>query len=434
MALAVIDINDSGIEIGIDGKWISTSPGVAVLDGTTLLVGEEAARHARLLPRWTNNRFWNQLSTDALPQGSGNVRHHADLAFAHLESIWLPIKDQVDRVIFLVPAFYEQTQLGLLLGMAKECNIPVAGVADSSVVTAARHASHDQILHLDVHLHRITLTNLSLGTLLSRRDHQTVAETGLFTFWDRWANIIAKQFIQTSRFDPMHEASSEQALFNQLPDWIAQQPHGNTFELALPSGSYSVAVSQDQLMQACSPIYPQLVQAIRNLATGQATLLLSHRFRGFPGIKDSLGLINTVELVESEPGQAIQTAFEMADAIVPGNGNITHVTNLAVNKRTPVTAADDRKVQRASHLLMGNHAVAVGKSYFLSSDFGNGITQDMDDPVCVFYNRGNDIMIEPRAGHQVSVNGELLVDAIKVLPGDAVNHGDHALTVISVSG
>ena len=119
MTLGIIELNDSGIQVAVDGDLVTTSPGYAVMDGEKLLVGTEAAKFVRLLPSWTNNRFWNQLNTDPIPNATEAVRHHADLAFAHLESLWDQIKERADQVIFLVPGFYDRSNLGLLLGMAK---------------------------------------------------------------------------------------------------------------------------------------------------------------------------------------------------------------------------------------------------------------------------------------------------------------------------
>ena len=69
MATGLIELNDSGINVSVDGKNMLQSPGYAVLDGKRLLLGTEAMNNARLLPRWTNTRFWQQLDTNPLQVG-----------------------------------------------------------------------------------------------------------------------------------------------------------------------------------------------------------------------------------------------------------------------------------------------------------------------------------------------------------------------------
>jgi hypothetical protein len=435
LTLGIIEINDAGIQVAVDNKIVTTSPGFAVMDGKHLMVGTEALENARLLPRWTNNRFWNQLNTDPIANSTDVVRHHADLALAHLESLWLPLKAEVDSVIILAPAFYTQPQLGLLLGIARECGIPVSGVADSSLLAASDQSLQPLTLHLDIHLHRITLTNLSSGNTLIRKNVTTVTETGIFTLWDRWANMIADQFIQTSRFDPMHQAISEQALFNQLPQWIEQlgDSRGKTFELNLSGVTHTVSVSADQLMSACAQVYPQIVQFIRSQATANdpATLLLSHRFAGFPGLKDSLGLISNLDVIELNPGQSITSANTHADKIIPHDAAITHIVNLPIGNQSEKLQTVSGS--RATHLLAGSHATAIGKALQLANDLTDGIRQDTNNPVCTLYYRGSELFLDIHIDDILKINGKTATSHSALKSGDTLSIGQHSVTLISVA-
>ena len=432
MTLAVIDLNDAGIEIGIDGELVATSPGFSVIDGDRLMIGNEAAACARRLPRWTNNRFWNQLNTDPLPQATSTIRHHADLALEHLESIWNTISDRADHAVILVPGYYEHAQLGLLLGIAKEAGIPVKGVADASLVSVCEHADQATTLHLDTSLHRITLGNMTSGSNLVRHAYQTVTENGLFTLWDRWANIVANQFIQSSRFDPLHEASTEQALYDRLPEWIRE--HGNTgggvFEISNGESSYKVSISTDQLMHACAQIYPQLVQAVRSQVEDETTLLLSHRFAGFPGLKDSLSLINGLNIVELTPGQGVRNAFSHAENILARDGAVTHVVNLPISRKR--TAQLIPPLERATHLLLNGQAIAVNRSLPLSANLGEGFRLDPESAACHVYTRAGDLYLQCSDQHKVRLNGEQVAADAILTPGDVIDIGEFAVNVIAV--
>ena len=127
MSLAIFNLNDTGIQLSLDGDLLRSSPGYAVLDNNDLMIGELAASNTKLLPRWTNSRFWSQLTTAPLQGGSSQIRHHADLAFAHLEELWKPVSEKATQALFVVPGYYSAENLSLLLGMAKECGIPVQG-------------------------------------------------------------------------------------------------------------------------------------------------------------------------------------------------------------------------------------------------------------------------------------------------------------------
>ena len=456
MTLAILNLNDAGIQVAIDGELTRVSPGYAVLDDNRLLTGEAASQQARLLPSWTNNRFWSDLSTSPLPNRTDQVRHHADLAFAHLEDLWLPIKSRVKEVIFCVPGYYTSAHLGLLLGMARECDMPVVGVVDHAVAAASNQPLAPIVLHLDIHLHRITLTRMNMGQssggsstdpsgsrILARKEVNTVVETGLATLWDRWANVIAGQFIQTTRFDPMHEAATEQQLFNKLPAWIAGlDPRGaNHFQLDVgtDAGKHSVTLASEHLLTACTPLYPQIVQAIRQALPDGATasLLLSHHFNGFPGIHDSLSLINNLHIVELTPSEPLAAAHEHRHQITNTGGRINHVLQLDVNKdctdKHPRPAPDP---VLPTHLLWQHQALPIGRSFKLDRDLAAGPKQQPDNPVCTLYPRHDQLLMECHDTDAIRINDKVPDPLMPLQVGDRISAtgdgADKAIALIRV--
>lgn len=434
MTLAVININDAGIQVAVDGDLVRTSPGYAVLDSGNLMLGELAIENARLLPRWMNNRFWGQLSTAPIPGGTTQIRHHADLAFAHLEDLWKPIAHEVSQVILMVPGYYSAEQLGLLLGMAKECGVPVSGIVDQSVLAASNLPLRSTVLHLDIHLHCMTLTRLSNTGSLARRSEKTILETGLSTLWDRWASIIANQFIQTNRFDPMHQALTEQQLFNKLPGWIRNLSSNSmhTFELENDGSTHSVAVSTDSLLRACTPLYPQIVQAIRSeIPAGEhASLLLSHHFEGFPGLKDSLGLIPEADLLDLNELKSIGSANLNRHQIVSDKGAVSHVTQLDTGE----TSKDKDTISErpATHFLWRHHAIAIGAGFKLDGDLEQG-PQRSDNPVCTFYPRNGQLHLDCHEPAGINLNGSPASPSMSLSAGDVLTINNQSLTLISVS-
>jgi hypothetical protein len=435
VSIAVFNINDAGIQVSVDGDLIRTSPGYAVLDGSNLLTGEEASQNAKLLPRWTNNRFWSQLNVNPLPNGNNQIRHHADLAFAHLEALWQPIAASVESAVFVVPGYYGNDNLGLLLGMSQEASIPVRGIVDSSIIQAADLPLRKTVLHLDIHLHSITLTNISNTGTLARRDVKTVIESGFFTLLDRWSNIIADQFIQTTRFDPMHNADTEQQLFNKLPAWIVALSEVNAHPISLNAGDteHSVSISNDSLLKACASIYPQIVQAIRNeVPAGEtATLLVSHRFTGFPGLKNSLGLINNVEVVDLAELKAIGSASVHQGEIVVSDGPVQHVLQISAGSEQSSLATMPSSAQ-ATHLLWQHRAFAIGTGIKLGDDLSEG-PRATDNPVCTLYRRNQQLVLETHREGAVQLNGIEAKNQETVNLGDILTIGSQPLTVISVT-
>ena len=434
MSIAIFNINDAGIQLTVDSELVRTSPGVAVLNNNSLLTGEEASRNVKLLPRWTNNRFWSQLNTNPLPNGTEQVRHHADIAFAHLEGLWLPVKKEVSDVIVIVPGYYLNTDLGLLLGMAHECGMPVKGIVDQSVIAASNLPLRSNVIHLDVHLHSFTLTRISNRGILARKNVKTILETGLSTLLDRWANIIASQFIQTTRFDPMHNADTEQQLFNLLPGWIRNLPDSNmhSFNIKATDTEHSVAISQESLLKACTPLYPQIVQAIRSeiVSDEPASLLLSHRLKGFPGFKESLKLVANLEIIDLPEGKANDSAATHTTSIIGNGATVSHVVQLGSGE-VVAPLKQETKTFGATHILWRHQAMAIGKALPIDADLSGG-PRYSHDPAFTLYARNNQIMIECDATDAIKINGAAVDTGSPLEPGDQIELAGEQLMLISV--
>ncbi len=444
----LIELNDSGIQVFQSGKLVTVSPGYAVLDGNNLLVGDRGAANARRLPRWTNNKYWNQLGTETMANGTANVRHHADLAFAHLEHIASQLDQDVENLVFAVPGHYTKNQLALLLGMANECQLNVKGLVDIGLVSVATPGPHNLVFHLDIYLHRIVLSVFRNDGLLRRAETLTVAESGLFTLWDRWANIIADQFIQSSRFDPIYQAESEQALYDQLPAWIKNlDTTHKPFELEHKNANYSVNVSPDQLLSACTNIYPQVIQAIRNqIPTNErAKLYVSHRFKGFPGFSDSLALLSNVEVAVLEDDAVAQGTELHLEKIVQDN-QVAHVTSLPLPKMQSepqdLQHSTNPHIGRTSihspeatptHLLLNAHASAIGMRLPLGIANNDVIEINETNPVCVIYRENKAAAIElPEDTDQVLLNNAPVTNGTRLSAGDRLTLGNETATLISV--
>jgi hypothetical protein len=443
MSLAtLIEINDSGIQVFQRGVLVTASPGYAVLNNNQLLIGHQGAENSRRLPRWTNNKYWSQLNTDAIANGTANVRHHADLAFAHLEQIASQLDGDTGQLVFAVPGFYTNDQLALLLGMANECQLNANGLVDSGLVAVATPSPHSSILHLDIHLHRVVLSVFKNDGLLRRTESITVAESGLFTLWDRWANIVADQFIQSSRFDPMYQAESEQVLYDQLPGWIKNLGTTRTaFDLAHKDANYSVVISPDQLVGACATLYPQIIQAIRAQTTSneKTRLCVSHRFSGFPGLSDSLALLNNLD-VEFLPENAVaRGAEENLDKIIQ-EGQVAYVTTLPLTPKTHPATVPDLSVHANSemssniqteteptslstqhaptHLLLKNHATSIGQTIKLGGISNGQLMIDNINPVCRVFLDGKKIIIETYGSDHILVNDKPVHSSAELHVGD----------------
>ena len=360
MSDLVLEINDIGLTVSDGEKMLLSSPAFALLDGNHIVVGQEAFEKSRLRPLWTNNRFWSRLDQEKLATPSGRFKTKADLAHAHLEHIWHRLNRATDSgLIIVVPGTWDQAQMGLLLGIAADMNIPVRGMVDSAVAAGVSLEPDVPRLHLDLQQGKFVLTELQGGTQLSRSGVFVICESGLSSFRDAWANIIADVFISQTRFDPMHIASTEQQLFNKLDGWLADIEAQGSAALEMDAGdkSYTVQLAADQLLSASSSVYPQIVQQIRPRAKGM--LALSHRLADFPGLKDSLALIAGLELRWLDENAAARGALAKFDgyAAEPDAQDVTFLTSL------PLSADSSSENAAVAHDLLPTHLVYRAWAY-----------------------------------------------------------------------
>mgnify|MGYP006083198097 FL=1 len=438
MSIGLIEINDSGIDVSIDGQPVLQSPGYAVIDGQRLLLGAQAMQQARLLPRWTHTRFWQQLDTQSLAADHPQVRHSADLAFAHLTSIWAAIKTDTEQVILAIPGDYTSAQLSLLLGMAKEVGLPIRGLVDTALVaTVGQHPTH-QLLMLDIHLHRVTLSHLQTQEGRRWSKTKTLADTGLYRLWDRWANTIASQFIKDSRYDPLHLAASEQLLYDAVPNWIASREHRiePTFSLTLETGVHQTPVSTEQLVAACVSLYPAIIQAVNaQIVPGHTTtLLVSHRFAGFPGLMDALALLRGIT-VEKLSAEAVRHGVaQHLDTIIGAGEPISHITSLAqANADVMATTEAPAGIhRRATHVVFNNHAFAIGQSLKLADIHSALPLAAVIGSRGILHRHADQVLIEAVSADEVYLNQQLVDGQFPVKPGDQLVLDDQSFILISI--
>ncbi|RMH15529.1 MAG: hypothetical protein D6696_20565 [Acidobacteria bacterium] len=285
----VIEVHDAGVlAAGEEGVRGAPSPGYALLDGERLRVGDDARRRARLLPRRVCHRFWHRLAGDDLDPPFDGLRP-ADLAHAHLQAVWQAAGDAARSVILAVPGCFSGGELGLLLGIAGALDMPVGGLVDLALA-AASGRPEGRLLHLDLHLHRLVVSEIEHGRERLRRRIETSEDAGLVPLYDAWAHDAARRFVRRTRFDPLHAAASEQRLYDRLPACLAQLATAESAALTLPApqGELTIELGLGDVVAAAEPFYRPLIGAVRSLAGGGATLLLARHVAALPGLRSRL--------------------------------------------------------------------------------------------------------------------------------------------------
>ncbi|HSG65485.1 MAG TPA: FHA domain-containing protein [Gammaproteobacteria bacterium] len=327
MPTIAIDINDAGIVVADAKGILATEPGYAFSGGGEIVTGTPAYAKSRLHPRQCSNRFWDGLSLETGSGGIDAAGSSAELAYAQLKALWQRFGTGHDDAILLVPGHYDRDQLGVLLGLAQECEIPVRSMISRAVAAATTPFPDCQLVHVDTALHRIAVTPLEQGEEVAAQPEKSVESVGLASIMDLLARRVADVFVLATRFDPFHSAASEQLVYDRLPGWlaaVAQDSRSVTLHLPHDDDELTVEIARDQLVGAMTGFYRAVVQLIAQCREPGARLavLLSDRLAAMPGLTGELERLDDARVVVLEPGSAALGAMHYASSLGADTGSV----------------------------------------------------------------------------------------------------------------
>lgn len=421
MALGIIELNDAGIRVGKgevgEGDY-SESPGVALIGKKHLLLGEEAMRQSRLQPVETNSLFWQRLSDEPLPLPNSQFRHHADLAYSHLLHLHQTIPD-CDEVIFALPGSFTRAQMSMLLGIVGQCPFDAVGLVDSAVAAGVSQARAGTSIHVDLQLHQCVFTQMRADGELSRSRVEILRNCGLFSLQDRWAKIIADEFIDQARFDPLHSATSEQSLYDQLPECLRQCEAKGEFFLEI--AGKGIKLTRQQLVLAVEPIYQQMIDKaallIDESGQAQGQVLVSDRLAALPGLLSAFsGKFG--EAAESLPPDAVLRGIQNnIPAVKTGTEQLKFIQALPSRvppaSRTTETLPPEPPAResaalkkRATHLLIDDTAHALGDANLYVDLKTARVAREADGlkAQCWIRQQGKGVSLVPINGAAIKVN------------------------------
>jgi len=433
VSVVALELHDAGLlvvgDADVSVARVAPSPGYALIDGESVLTGSAAASRARLRPRLVHNRFWDGLDSSPLERPFPRQISVADLAHAHLSQLWELVGDGVDEVILVASGSYTGEQLGLALGIARTCGMPVRGMVDSAVAAASHGAPGGRLLHLDLHLHRTVVTEVTATQDVVRGRVDAGERSGLVALQDALARRISQLFLRDTRFDPLHAAETEQRLYAGLPHWLARLHRDDGFALRFESAGreYSVELTRDRLAPAVDQAYERLARIISSIKQpGEpTTVLLGHRAAMLPGLEARLAEIANTGIVPLGETAAPAGAITCMDRIRAEGDELPFVTRLPLR---PGPAPGPPPTVQAPPAPEGRPGERQGPTHLLLDSVAHPIT---DEPLvlgvavpagtrgvnlegpnvgvsrshCSVYRRGPEVLVEDHSSHGSFVNG-----------------------------
>jgi hypothetical protein len=364
VALLALDINDSEITLlGGDGV-LYAEPGIALIDNESLTTGAAAMKWARVRPRQVQDRYWSELGVDALPDRRFRHLSAADLVSRQLEELW-HAGGRSGHVVVAVPPYHDSGQLGLLLGICADLDIPVAGLVDAAVAATRREYRDAEPVHVDISLYATHLTRLAQPGRAQVERSEIVADAGVNALYNAWIRTVAETFVRQSRFDPLHTAETEQMLLDGLPGWLAAAATAEVIPLSIEHAglTHEAEIESLSLVAAAAPVYQRIVAQLRALCRADETpaLQLTDRVARLPGLADMLKARVGGELFLLERGATARGLIGRCRDFEPGVGQIALLRQLPWDQAA-IDVRVDAKADaggRPTHLLLDNHAWAI---------------------------------------------------------------------------
>lgn len=357
----------------------------------------EPIKFCRLSPQEINNRYWQQCEKSSISSNAAGMRHAADLIWKHLGE--LKKAHSIKDLIFVVPSHYRSSNLELLLGIAGSLGINVKAILNGAMLSVVdelnskNETSDAQYRHLDVQLHQTVVSTVLVESGVARLGEiEIIQGVGIQIMQDALLKTLQTHFIQNDRFDPLHNAETEQQLFDNLSKIVTKvnQSSKTLVSVSYQGQLYSTSIDAkvvnapllkfvDELIASSAfadHIYVQLNTAfdessLPNLVTQKMSLLNNDVVTGFSilditkGADPDIAKGTDPDITKGADG-SLQYLTQLDLAPVIGKSVEVHTSGnqvkAKITKGVPQANANTltrKPLTGATHLLQAGIAVAI---------------------------------------------------------------------------
>lgn len=354
-----------------DDGGATTWPGFVLHDGSGYSFGQPAEDGWFVHPRRVCHTFWSRLGHD--PSGlaiSPRSPSNSELAFyffreflGRLGRVSTPARQVVLAVpgSFLKDEATEAEKVGILLGMAAELKLPLAGIVDQACAAlcdprAPRFNPARPVLVVDLHLHTAELSLVVAGTRLERRGFLQLPQAGIAELLKHLTATMANRFLRQTAFDVMADGRIEQLFFAQTRTFLTEGASEFRYQLNTVRRGYEMLVKREHLIADSQNFTTTLVQALQRLADQHAlapamcVIALSERTAWLPQFENRLRAAGFVRFLRLPPGAAAAGAASVGAShfTVPADlGDVPAVTSLPIEySRNRIAAHWEVSVQK----------------------------------------------------------------------------------------
>src|ERR1051326_8267536 len=286
---AVCATNEPQLLPLVDNQGGPEWPGFAFHDGRKFSFGRAAEEMWFVHPRSVTHTFWSKLAHE--PAGlnlTGKPPSSSELAFYFLREFTQrlsALSGSVDKVVFAVPGLYlkddatEEEKIGLLLGMAGELKLPLAGVVDLSCAALCDPRAGGfnpalPVIVIDVHLQGAELSLFSVeNERLGRRRFLYLPQSGFAQLLKHLTSSMGNRFLRHTSFDILEDGRIEQAFYRQTKSFLLSNAPEFRFQINTAKRNYELIAKREKLEGDAHAFVLSLAQAAQTFARGSSAVL-----------------------------------------------------------------------------------------------------------------------------------------------------------------
>ncbi len=355
-----IELDDRAVSFAREGRVLSSAPS-AVWDGSSgELPGANAWSGLRRHPTAASTRHLGSL----LSQSVAADRTVALVAAELVRRLASQAPTPEERVWMAVPAHASTQGLSAMLAIARHLSLPVDGFVDSAVAAVAALGLERNAIVLEVGLHHAAATYIDReGAQVRRRRTAMTERGGLMSFYQGWLELVSTTMVKRTRFDPLHDATTEQLLFDSLAGWAREAADQGSANAVLTQGAerFEVALTRDQFAQGAQSLHREIVRLLHELrpAGAPVALVVPQIIGHLPGLREELEQFVDCELVRLPDGFA---ALATARLDLPERASTDPVRLL---RRLPVAGKADSAAPVSREVLSPHQGGSVSPSHLL---------------------------------------------------------------------
>ncbi len=358
LQVASAEMNDPAL-LGTGAAGSPDWPGFAYHDGRKFHFGRAAEDVWFVQPRSVVNTFLLKLAHEPSPLAvAGKPASFSELAYLFLSDFsrqLATLAGSVQKVVLAVPGSYlkdittEEEKVGLLLGMAGELKLPLAGIIDMACASlcdprAGGFNPSLPVVVLDVHLHGAEFTLLTTGTQLERKKFIHLPQSGFAQLLKHLNGTMGNRFLRHTAFDILADGRIEQTFYRQTKDFLLGGEAECRFQVNTANRNYEMLVKHEQFVADAQGFVTALVHALQLFVPGSShgpeacTIALTDRAACLPGLETRLRSAGFGRLLRLPRGAAA------AGAACIGEKRLSVPADLAdVAVETSVPAGDARR-------------------------------------------------------------------------------------------